>query len=188
MSTQAAVIGNATKNNGATVLKAGNIDGSNVTYDLTLARNAYTRTVFGGKAQLSSGATGSSGNLGTAQPISAGAFNKMEEGEYVATIIGDRIAQTDNTVLRSAANAPVRHAIHRWPGYQRLHITSWDYVTGIATEGAYAGLTLLPSGVDGVTGMLTDEAVNPTNTKPGELVYLQGGLIPKQDDYKPRTN
>ena len=51
----------------------------------------------------------------------------------------------------------------------------WNLLAGV-----YNSATLIASG--------TDDAANPTQAVPGELVYMDGDSDPTQDEYKPRTN
>lgn len=188
MSTQKAISGNIQKNNGATVLKAGNYTSGNVTNSLTVQNNAADRYAYGSRP-FQPTEVSSSGNIGARPAIYGRPFADMEAGEYVAMVIGAKIAQTADTTLRSpSSDFGTRQAIHRHQGYQQLDITSWDYETGVATTGANAGSTVLPSGVDGEVGPQVDQAANPTDAIPGELVYKTGAANPTQDDYKQRTS
>ena len=51
----------------------------------------------------------------------------------------------------------------------------WNLLAGVDNSA-----TLIASG--------TDDAANPTQAVPGELVYMDGDSDPTQDEYKPRTN
>jgi len=64
---------------------------------------------------------------------------------------------------------------------------SWSSDPDVATSGGWN----IASSVDNAGTLKasgTDEAANPTSTKPGELVYFIGNPIPTQDDYKARYN
>lgn len=186
MATTTAISGQPQKNNGASVLHAGNIDGVNVTNNLSLATNAHdvpwaTDLVYLAVSPVSSG------NVGNMKPLSAGIFNKMEEAQYVAKIIGTRIAQTDDTFLRSgAAETNDRTSLHYSRGYRQYDVSSWDYVTGAATLGGSEGTAITFH--DPVAGTTIAVEPFPTDSVPGELVYRDGSASPTQDDYKARTN
>lgn len=185
MATTRAISANAEKNNGATLLHAGNHDGQNITKNLTLATNAH-HPDFSARVVLAVSPT-SSGNLGTIKPLSAGVFGRMEAGQYVAKIIGTRVAQTDDTFLRSgAAETAHRTSLHYGRGNHRYHITDWSYTTGAATKGGNAGVSFTYH--DPIAGSAIAKEPFPNNAVPGELVYFDGSPNPVQDDYKARQN
>ena len=56
---------------------------------------------------------------------------------------------------------------------------------------AVSGGFNISAGVDNSATLIasgTDNAANPTQDVPGELVYMDGDSDPTQDEYKPRTN
>lgn len=184
MSTQAVISGNATKNDGGTLLHAGNVASSRFA-NLSLATNIH-EAEYGSKVHEAV-SPNSSGNVGTFRPLTAGVFGKMETGQYVAKVIGTRIAQTDNTFLRScAAETSDRTSLHYARGNRRYDISDWSYTTGAATKGGSQGD--LFTYVDPVGGGSQAFEPFPTDLVPGELVYMVTGKTPDQDDYKARTN
>ena len=189
MATHTPMTGQVVRNNGATILNAGNHDGTNITNELTLSNNAANKYQYGSKVPLSTGTAGSSGNVGTIAPFSGDDFASKPQGFLLRGYTdGQNIMGTADSGISAASDVGLRRPINRFYGYQRLHITSWDYVTGAATTGAGAGVTVLASGLDGVTGQLADNAANPTNAVPGELVYRDGSANPIQDEYKARES
>jgi hypothetical protein len=186
MTTIKAISGNPYKDNGATVINGGTVDSSNtVTSTKTISEISGLKDSYGSKV-VEAVSTASSGNLGTLKANSSAAFAyQMVAGEYVAKIIGTKVAGLSNTVLRSGAgDFGHRRPIARWEGYNRLDITDWSYTTGAATLGGASGARVLPSGIDGTTGPDADDAANPSFAIPGELVYMVKGSLPTQDDYK----
>src|SRR3990167_374415 len=132
MATTTAISGQPTKNKGGTILNAGNVNAA-LANNLSLSTASYRDGNIGSKVFLAVSPY-SSGNFGTHKPLSGGVFAQMEKNQYVAMIIGTRIAQTSNTTLASGAadfaqNRDTRRVVAK---YQRLHITSWNAVTGAA--------------------------------------------------------
>jgi hypothetical protein len=185
MATQAAVSGNSVKNDGGSLLHAGSIASSRWA-NITLATTTDNSESYGSKV-FEAVSPVSSGNVGTFRPLNAGVFGKMEVGQFVAKVLGTRIAQTDNTFLRSgAAETASRTSLHYARGNRRYDITDWSYTTGAATKGGNEGN--LFTYVDPVGGAAQAHEPFPTDAVPGELVYLVSGKTPDQDNYKARTN
>lgn len=185
MATQAAISGNVTKNDGGSILHAGSIASSRWA-NITLATTTDNAENYGSKVFEAVSPT-SSGNIGTFRPLSAGAFGTYEVGQFVAKVLGTRIAQTDNTFLRSgAAETASRTSLHYARGNRRYDITDWSYTTGAATKGGNEGV--LFTYTDPETGSAQAHEPFPTDAVPGRLVYMVTGKIPDQDTYKVRTN
>jgi len=190
---QAAVSGNAYKNNGGTVRKAGNIATDNpITKAMTLREN-LTRKSINTKNALASSPT-SSGNLGTVQPLSGGTFGydppSNVSSSTAVTVIARRVSTTlsgaANTTLQSgASDKGIRQAVHAYTGNRLLGITSWNAVTGAATKSTTRdGLLLQASGIDGTLGRGADDTIaKSTFAIPGELVWIETGKTPTQKDY-----
>jgi hypothetical protein len=186
MSTQAAVSGNAYKNNGGTIKKAGSA--STTTGPITSARTLMqdaAATQYGSKVVLSSGSTGSSGNVGTANAVTNFAY-QMVAGRYIMKKNTSYVNGSANTFLTSCASdvggkGPVNPArLETARALGSGYLTSWDYETGAITKGANAGQTM---------SFGNDHAARPSDATPGELTYKTGSPTPTdwQDDYKPRT-
>lgn len=126
-----------------------------------------------------------SGNIGTAKALSGGVFAGQEAGEYVAKIIGDRIAQTDDTTLRSGSSEyNGNRGIHWGEGQESYGVDVWDYVTGTPTYNSIRG-----SGYDYYDAQNSADITTeprPTIDLPGELQYMDGDVVPTLDDYKPQ--
>jgi hypothetical protein len=182
MSTQAAVSGNTTKNNGGTIKKAGNANTTTgpITVSRTLMQDAKA-TPYGAQVALSSGSAGSSGNLGTASALTNFAY-KMVAGRYIMKKNTSYVNGSANTLLTScASDVGRRRSIHKLETtrvYGSGYLTSWDYETGAITKGANKGQ---------VASFGNDHAARPTSAIPGELTYKTGAKLPVQDDYKPTT-
>jgi len=189
MATTVAVSGQPQKNDGGTILQAGNIGANSPVSTLTLATNA-SESQNGSKVIQSA-----TSNIGTMKPISGGAFAKMTAGKYIVrgltgqSIAGVALSGIGN--IKISADQDGNYSIKRWGQYERLHITSWNYSTGVATYGGNSGDPVYLSAVDGTVvdsanKQTIDEAANPTKAIPGELVYMTTGLLPTQANYSAR--
>lgn len=184
MATTKAITGNRIKNNGATVLGAGNLDGVNVTKDLSIRTSLSQDTRY----QVKNATT-----QGVQKAVSAGTFGYQEAGNYVGhKYTSMKVAGVSNNVLRSGAGdygLGTRKAINSISGSRRYNITGWNYVTGAATTGGLAGAAFSwidPNVAGGATAGV-DAAANPTRAIPGEFTYLVTGLTPTQLDYSAKT-
>ena len=191
MSTQAAISGNPYKNNGGTVIKGGSVTttvGNPFTKSRTLMDNAVT-TGYGAQVSLSSGSTGSSGNVGTFKALTSGTFGyNMVAGRYVMKRSCGYINGTANTLLLSgASDSAERHLnpalITTAVPYGSGATASYNLLTGVFTKGGGAGNRYSFAG----TAPL-DDAARPTYAVPGELTYKTGAKLPVQDEYKPKMS
>lgn len=140
-----------------------------------------------------------SGLPNISSPLSAGAFNA---GDQVIVRVTTDLAGVSNTYLQggSSNSANAGQSIH-----QKAVISTYYYKTAVRTGGwnEYSGVfspavTVANSGgwdigagldksaVLAVSGV--DNAANPTQAVPGELVYRDGSPTPVQDEYKAKTN
>jgi hypothetical protein len=187
MTTTKAISGNPKRNNGGTIVKAGNHDGTNITNSVTLASNASDKLLYGSQV-IQAVSPDSSGNIGTHKPRT-GDFAGQVAGNYIGLGYNTFTVANNLTISKATGgDKGARRPIQIWPGYQRLDITSWDYVTGAKTVGSNDGVTVQPSGINGTVGDGADDAANPTDAVPGELVYLTTGKLATQKDYEARTN
>lgn len=187
MATTYAVANTGKKNNNGTVLNGGNVSSTGpLSNNLTLGKSAYS-IQYGSRVPPANNP-----RVGTAPaPISGGTYAVMADGKYIARYIsGNVIAGVSNTVLRGPASDYSRRPINKSEKARRYNIISWDYVTGAATKGGSAGASynMVDPLVPGGSTASFDSAANPTFSVPGELVYMYGSVLPKQDDYKPRTS
>ena len=196
MATQAVVSGNATKNNGATILKAGNVPSSATR--VTNAKSSMDMAVtLGFNAPIQSSGT----NIGTHGPIVGATFgftpnsnlsssNRLEVvARRVSTTLGGK---SDTSLQSGASSTSARRAIPYSIGDRTYNNTNntgatFDIFTGTLTTGTTrgaAGTLIATSGIDGNVGAAADHAVsNTTFAIPGELVYLATGKTPTQKDY-----
>ena len=185
MATTTAVGATVAKNDGGTILHAGTIASSRWA-NLTLATTTDNLNPYG-SVVFQAVSPDSSGNIGTFRPLSAGVFGKMEVGQFVAKVLGTRIAQTDNTFLRSgAAETSSRTSLHYGRGNRRYDIVDVSAFSGVVSKGGNEGD--LFTYIDPETGNSQPFEPFPTDSIPGRLVYRTGSKIPTQDTYKVRTN
>lgn len=121
----------------------------------------------------------------------SGSFSTMVTGRFIGRYMSDGfVANVANTIMSFPASNYHRNHNHPIQTTRRLDETSWDYVTGALTKGAAAGdlVTFIDPAVAGGATGANDSAAFPTYAIPGELVYMEGPLLPIQDDYKPRTS
>ena len=132
-------------------------------------------------------------------PLSAGDFNAGDQ--VIVRVTRDLAGVSNTTLLGGASNsANASDSIH-----QVGVVSTYFYKTAVRTGGwnEYSGVfspavTVADSGAWDIAGNAdvsatvkasgTDNAANPTQTVPGELVYRDGSSIPVQDNYKEKTN
>jgi hypothetical protein len=183
MATTKAITGNAIKHNNGTILHAGNVNTSTgpIQSDLSLGETTYA-PFYGSRGILADGSPLESGTIGTMKANSNGTFNKMEDGKYVAKILGTRVAGVTNNVLRSgASDIASRKPLHYARGNRRYDITSWSYTTGAATKGGSAGA--LVTYIDPETGSAQAMEPKPTKAVPGRLVFMVTGKTATKTTY-----
>ena len=172
MSVQKAISGNNVKNNGSSLLHAGNV-----------TRNEIGSLDFG-DANMNYMRQGLVSGL-TIKAISGGDFNV--ENRLVAMALTTSIAGSSLTALVGGAGMEQTKGINGWGGYNRRDITSIDMLTGDVVYGAANGDYVLASGLDNTTGANSDINASPdVYNVPHTLTYrLDEGAI--NDNYSPRT-
>lgn len=177
MSTSKPLSGNAINHNGATLYNAGNLTNSEaVTKNVTPTEDDHGRATGGIQAVANE----------SAKVISAGPFANQEAGEYIATTIGDKIAgQTDTFLVSSTSHAAGQKAQNLNNRQERLHITSWDYATGVATYGSGRGLVM--NNFDPESNTYNTGEPLPTKAIPGRFTYYDGSSTPINDTYNAET-
>jgi|10_taG_2_1085330.scaffolds.fasta_scaffold02186_7 hypothetical protein len=186
MSTTKAISGNTQKNDGGTILKAGNI--TRTDFNAISVQNVSEQTTeYGSKVFIPTGVD-SSGNLGVRAANGTKQVGKQDSDNWLMMYgVAHNIAGVSSNILRSASS--------QYPGIQqrpvprthhiRLDESSWDYVTGAVTKGGSEGTSVNFHKPEG-SGVL-DKGAFPTNAIPGQLVYMVKGIIPTQDQYKAIT-
>lgn len=178
MPTQKAISANAYKNRGGTILYAGNIDTSS--FNVT---NAPGMTTIGFRSGMSgSNPPPVSSTSGCQKSVSSGNYGKMTAGKYVIMCVTDELAGVSNTVIFNSANAPIRKSIHKLTSQKVAFLRTWSWT------GLHDGVLQFTKTVSKTTlSFGTDDAASPTRSIPGELVYMETGIVPTQADYSAKT-
>lgn len=128
--------------------------------------------------------------------LSAGTF-AYDNATPTAVKITTTLSGTSNDFLRSGAGDPSSNrSINKLETVRTLRTTTairnnkWNEYSGEWEAGFPTGVVDEFWDVAASTGSATstDQAAAPTRAVPGELVYLQGSVVPKLDDYKAKTN
>jgi len=132
-------------------------------------------------------------------PLSAGAFNAGDQ--VIVRVTSDLAGVANDYLIGGASNsANAGDSIH-----QKAVISTFYYKTAVRTGGwnEYSGVfdpavTVANSGGWDIANSVdlssvlkasgVDDAANPTQAVPGELVYRDGSPAPVQDEYKAKTN
>ena len=197
-----AVTSGAAKNNGSTIVNAGNVPVTQKTFN-----NAGFGTVIGvasGGTPKATQQTGTTGNFSapglegriTAKGSGTFAFEN-KAGKFIMLRATDTINEVDNTSLISGGSAKgqFRGSIHALESYHTLpkYTTNADGSHASTSSAGGASTNYIDSAGNGSTAS-SDSAANPTRAIPGELVYTatskarSGSLaVPTQDDYKSKT-
>lgn len=171
------ITGTGHRNNGGTILQAGNI-ASNSRFSNLAIRTTVVKQVPVFNENNS--------RLGIAtRPLSGGTYNVMTKGRYICRYItGGYIAGVANTTLDTAAGDFNRGFPAKITGSRRLHITGWNAVTGAATKGGSAGAAFSYKGTRGGSTMTdTGTPPNPFSSN-STLVFLVTGKVPTTVSYQ----
>lgn len=184
MATTKPISGNVQRNNGGTVINAGNL-GSNgvITRNLTLLEDVQTEK--GGLYQAVSPVD--SGNLGTLKAKTGNPFDYQHDG-YIVVGHTSTVGGAAQTALQGGASDfnVGKQGLHFSNGNNRYDISSWDYVTGAATKGGNAGDSVTFYDPENKTSIAREPY--PTNAVPGEFTTMVTGLTPTKNDYPARQN
>jgi hypothetical protein len=173
MATAKAISGSSVKNNGSSLLFAGNV-----------TRPEIGNLDFGSTNMNVVGQPNISGL--TQKAISAGDFNvdnRLVSMGHTSSIAGVAIK-----VLKSGSGLQNRVKSLGAVSYTRSDLASFDMLTGLATYGSNAGDMVMFSGLDGSLGKDSDINNNSSYTVPHKLVFMQGGKNPVSKNYTGWTN
>lgn len=158
MSVQKAISGNNVKNNGSSLLHAGNV-----------TRNEIGNIDFGLTNMEYVGQPNVSGL--TQKGIAGGDFNV--DNRLVAMALTTSIGGNATNILSAGAGIQIVSAINAFPGYNRIDLENINMLNGEVTYGANRGDFVLPSGLDGSTKRDADLNTSPSYAVPSKLVYRQ---------------
>jgi len=172
------------RHNGGTVIMAGNVGSTSKTKNLSIIASLH-KTVYASKANEDNA------NAGLAdRPLANGDYAKMTKSRFIAKYLtGGYIAGIENSSINQMARDPSMKTTHKNETARRLHITSWNAVTGAATKGANHGNSynfINPEVSGGATA--SSESGTPNNewSVNGELVFMTGGKNPTTTSYSVR--
>ena len=201
-----AVTSGAAKNNGSTLVNAGNVP---VTTK-TINDAGFGQVIGDGEGRFkgtpgnrkqrtpSAGNFSSPSNGGVITAKGSGTFAyEGKAGKYIGIRLTDAINNVDNTTLLSGGQGKGRFtgSIHGLETYFTLpkYTTNADGSHASTSSAGGTATNYIDSAGNGSTAS-NDSAANPTRAIPGELVYTgtskarTGSLaVPTQDDYKPKT-
>jgi hypothetical protein len=195
--------GEAVKNNGGTLINAGTpASDSPITKVLGVNDiNPAVDTGYGSKLVVNTATgNGTSDPHGVGKALSSGTFAYTPPAgtEFLLRQGGStnagKINGTASTVLTSPSSVtPV--TIHKLTSTRRIGLYSNTVFNKLArpstsvvpgrTRGTGAGnLSSFVQAADGTTTTGVDGGGSPTRSVPGELTYMFGGKLPKNDNYK----
>lgn len=163
----------------ATVRKYGGItimDGGNKASDSVVTAVPGIETMGYRSGVSGSKVPGPSSSAGTSRGLGSGTFAYQVAGKYCIRRVSDTINGTANTTLVSGCSDwGIRRPIHSATTRRSVKVTGWNVNwqrTGTTETNDSFG---------------ADHAATPTRAVPGELVYMETGATPTQDDYQAKT-
>lgn len=179
-----AVTSTSTVNNGGVITANGTASSNIVRSQSTAAAQAgvYSNVVVN--------------NADADKALSSGTF-AYDNATPTAIKITTSLAGVSNDFLRSGANdTDNAKSINKLEVVRTRRTTTairnnkWNEYTGEWEAGFPTGVVDQFWSISASSGSATstDEAAAPTQSVPGELVYLQGNPVPKLDNYKAKTN
>lgn len=202
MSTTTAKGSGSTVNNGGTVVAAGTLGSDSPMTEVLNVNELNTGSEYGSKVLVDT-ATGANFTdpHGVIKAVSAGtfAYTPAKGTNFLIRAAGDNASKVNNsasTVLNIPGGVSTAGHIYKIVDTRRigaysdasfnvLALPSSGVVPG-RTKGTGAGNDSNFVQMDGSTAA-TDDAATPTRSIPGELTYMFGSVVPKQDDYKAKN-
>jgi len=204
MSDQKAVSANPKKNNGGVIVQAGNTSGSLVVDLAVKSLNASVNTAYGSQVVVDTngGATNADPH-GVTKAVSGGtfAYTPAKGTNFIMRAAGDNASKINN-IASSLLNVPggatnvsinaltktTRVGAYASHAFNVLAVPSSENFPGL-TRGASAGTPVsYVQADDGSTTTGVDNAAYPSRSVPGELTYMFGGKLPKNDAYKAKNS
>lgn len=203
MSTTTAKGSGSTVNNGGTVVAGGTLGSDSPMTDVINVNELNTGSEYGSKVLVNT-ATGAefTDPQGVIKAVSGGtfAYTPAKGTNFLMRAAGDNASKVNNsasTVLSIPGGVSTQGNIHKIVDTRRigaysdasfnvLALPSSGVVPG-RSKGTGAGDDSNFVQVDGSTAA-TDDAATPTRSIPGELTYMFGSVVPKQDDYKAKNS
>ena len=203
------VKGAGKKNNGGTIVNAGNVGSNSPVTSVIGLNELHANADYGSKVVANDGTGGSTSDpMGVTKALSAGTlayFPNAAAGErnFIVKCAGDSAAKINN-IATDMLNVPGaeydgvnRSSIHKLVKSNRLGSYSDASMNILArpstqvvpgrTKGTGAGSASNFVQMDGSTAA-SDDAATPTRSVPGELTYMFGSIVPINVDYKARDS
>ena len=172
MASQKAITANAYKNDGGKILGGGNNSSSRWSaFDIMTAMDNKFQT----KTTLSSSHVG--------KAVSAGTYDVMTAGQYVARVVNTQLAGVTTSVLRIPGSSYNKKAYNGFLSYNRHHVTARN-IYGQNTYGGSRGAQVNMINPIGGSALTTGETL-PSKAIPGEFVINTGSANPTMSDYTP---
>lgn len=204
MSTTTAKGSGSTVNNGGTVVAGGTLGSDSPMTEVLNVNELNTGSEYGSKVKenATSGAAGYVDPAGVTKAVSGGtfAYTPAKGTNFLMRAAGDNASKVNNsasTVLSIPGGVGTQGNIHKIVDTRRLGAYSDASFNVLAlpssgvvpgrTKGTGAGSDSNFVQMDGSTAA-TDDAASPTRSVPGELTYMFGSVVPKQDDYKAKNS
>jgi hypothetical protein len=203
MSTTTAKGSGSTVNNGGTVVGGGNVPAGSPMTKVIGVNELNTGREYGSKLAVDTdGGAADADPHGVTKAKSAGtfAYTPAQGTNFLIRGAGDNASKVNNsasTVLSIPGGVSTNGSIHKTVSTYRLGSysnTSFDVlarpngdVVPGRTRGTGAGSQSEFVEMDGATAA-SDDAATPTRSVPGELTYMFGSVVPKQDDYKAKNS
>jgi len=195
--------GGSKKNNGGTIVNAGNVPaGSPTTKVVGLNEVNGTRNDYGTRVVTdTNGGASNADPTGVRKAKSSGtfAYTPAKGTNFLIRAAGDNASNVNNsasTVLSVPGNktpksinkavSTVRYGSYATAAFNILAVPNGDVVPG-RTKGTGAGAASNFVQMDGSTAA-SDDAATPTRSVPGELTYMFGGKEPLNADYKAKNS
>jgi hypothetical protein len=182
------------RNNRSTIVMGGNVTGTEINAP-NLETQLSQQTFYGAKLAAAV-SPGSSGNTGTTMPLPSAPFGYSNPGFIMIrnnrVNIANSGSEPGNTLLQTGgSDVSGRRAIGRFYSYTRNNPVTFNIFpggSGKITFGSQAGVELLASGINGVTGFYADTSSPRTVTgSPSHLTFMAGSLIPSGARYSTPT-
>jgi uncharacterized Zn-binding protein involved in type VI secretion len=172
MASQKAVTANAYKNDGGKIMGGGaNTSSRWSAFDIMTAMDHNHQT----KTTLSSSHV--------QKAVSAGTYDVMTAGQYVARLVNTQLAGVTTSVVRSPAGAYNTRPYNGFISYNRHHVTARN-IYGQNTYGGSRGGQITMINPIGGSALTTGETY-PSKAIPGEFVINTGSANPTMSDYTP---
>jgi hypothetical protein len=203
MSTTTAKGSGSTVNNGGTVVGGGNVPAGSPMTKVIGVNELNTGREYGSQVAVDTdGGASNADPHGVTKAKTSGTFAYTPErgSNFLIRGAGDNASKVNNsasTVLSTPGGVSTQGSIHKTVASYRVGSYSntsfnvlarpnGNVVPGLS-KGTGAGTQTEYVQMDGSTAA-TDDAATPTRSVPGELTYMFGSVVPKQDDYKAKNS